>query len=175
MKVAVSATGDSLSSQVDPRLGRARFFIIYDLDRDSFEVVENTSAQASSGAGIQAASFLAEQGVEVVITGNIGPNAWRVFQEAGIKVYSGVAQVTVREAIQAFREGRLSPLQGPSVGAHFGMGGKFAFPQRNVPLREGFRRGLEQDLEELRKEVDSLKERVEMVDRKIEQLRKGGE
>jgi len=175
MKVAVSATGDSLDSQVDPRLGRARFFIVYDLDKDSFRAVENSFAQASSGAGIQVATFLANEGVEAVITGNVGPNAWRVFQEAGIKVYSGVAQVTVREAIQAFREGRLSPLQGPSVGAHFGMGGQFAFPREDVPLREGFHRGLEQNLEELRKEVDSLKERVEMVDRKIEQLRKGGE
>ncbi|WP_369017990.1 NifB/NifX family molybdenum-iron cluster-binding protein [Thermatribacter velox] len=174
MKVAVSATGDSLDSQVDPRLGRARFFIVYDLDKDSFRAVENSFAQASSGAGIQVATFLANEGVEAVITGNVGPNAWRVFQEAGIKVYSGISQVTVREAIQAFREGKLSPLQGPSVGAHFGMGGNFA-PPEDVPLGKGPSRGLDGDLEELRKEVNSLKERVEAVERKIEQLRKGGE
>ncbi len=171
MKVAISAAGASLDSPVDPRLGRARFFIIYELDDDSFRLVENNFAQASSGAGIQVTTFLVNEGVEAVITGNVGPNAYRVLQQAGVKVYPGAAG-TVREAIQAFKEGGLSAAQNPSVGAHFGVGGGFAPPQ-DAPLEEGFRKDLERDLEEFRKEVNSLQERLELVKKKIEHLKEG--
>lgn len=171
MKVAISATGDSLDSQIDPRLGRARFFIIYELDNDSFRVVENSFAQASSGAGIQATTFLANEGIEAVITGNVGPNAYRVLQQAGVKVYLG-ASGTVREAIQAFKEGRLSIAQNPSVGAHFGMGGS-SVPPQGTPLKEGFHGDLKKDLNEFRKEVNSLKERLEAVEEKIKRLKEG--
>ena len=41
MKVAISAKGNELSSQVDPRFGRAVYFIVYDTEDDSFEAISN--------------------------------------------------------------------------------------------------------------------------------------
>lgn len=123
MKICVTAAGSGLDARVDPRFGRCQYFTIVDPDTMEFESTENASIAASGGAGIQSAQFIANQGVEFVLTGNVGPNASTTLQAAGIKVIIGVSG-TVREAIEAYKNGKLQPpVAGPSVDAHFGMGG----------------------------------------------------
>jgi predicted Fe-Mo cluster-binding NifX family protein len=102
MKIAVSATGPSLDAEVDPRFGRCQYFIIVDPETMQFEAVENSSAMASGGAGISAAQMIAGKGVEAVLTGNCGPNAYQVLSPAGIKVISGVSG-KVQDAIQGYK------------------------------------------------------------------------
>lgn len=71
MKIAITAQGQDLSSQLDPRFGRAKLLIVVDTDTDRFEVHDNTvNLNASSGAGIQTAQNVANLGAEAVITGN---------------------------------------------------------------------------------------------------------
>ncbi len=123
MKVAVSAVGDSLDSSVDPRFGRCAYFVIVDTENLSFEAIPNTSLYAASGAGIQAAQTLASRGVEAVITGNVGPNAYRALAAAGIKVITG-ATGTVKEAVEKYKKGELREADSPTVGGHFGLGGR---------------------------------------------------
>ena len=74
----------------------------------SFEVLPNTSMNASSGAGIGAAQLIAERGVEAVLTGAVGPNATVVLSQTGIKMVTG-AQGSVRQAVEAFKSGSLKP------------------------------------------------------------------
>ena len=121
MKVAITSTGTSLDSNVDPRFGRCAYFIIYDIDSDTFEFIENTSRQAMGGAGIQAGQLMASKNVGAVITGNFGPNAFRVLEAAKIKMYSGVSG-TVREAIEKYKNGQLTEISAPDVSSRYGMG-----------------------------------------------------
>lgn len=121
MKIAVSATGPSLDAQVDPRFGRCQYFIIVDLDTTEFESIENSSAMASGGAGIAAAQMIAGKGVEAILTGNCGPNAYQVLSPAGIKVITGVSGM-VRDAVQDYKEGKLQASSQPNVDTHAGMG-----------------------------------------------------
>jgi len=124
MKVAITSTGTSLDSNVDPRFGRCAYFIIYDIDNDTFEFIENASRQAMGGAGIQAGQLMASKNVGAVITGNFGPNAFRVLEAAKIKMYSGVSG-TVREAIEKYKNGQLTEISTPDVSSHYGMGRNF--------------------------------------------------
>ena len=121
MKIAVSATGPSLDAEVDPRFGRCQYFLIVDPDTMQFEALENTGALASGGAGISTAQMIAGKGVEAVLTGNCGPNAFQVLSAAGIKVVTG-ASGRVQDAIQAYRSGHLQATSQPNVPGHFGMG-----------------------------------------------------
>ncbi|MGE5574458.1 MAG: NifB/NifX family molybdenum-iron cluster-binding protein [Bacteroidota bacterium] len=121
MKLAVTAQGIDLDSPMDPRFGRCQYFVIIDLDTEEFEAISNQSLMASGGAGIQSAQFLADRKVDAVITGNVGPNAERALQGAGIKVYT-MTSGTVREAVKAYKAGKLSTVSGATVGSHFGMG-----------------------------------------------------
>lgn len=121
MKIAVTSTGDTLDSQVDPRFGRAAYFLIVDNETLQFEAVLNDNAQAVGGAGVNAAQFVAQNGATVVLTGNCGPNAGRTLEAADVKLYTGVSG-TVKEAVQDFNSGKLTEANGPNVESHFGTG-----------------------------------------------------
>ena len=121
VKICITSTGTSLDSNVDPRFGRCPYFIIYDTDTDTFEAIDNAGRQAMGGAGIQAGQLIASKSVSAVITGNFGPNAYRVLQTAGIKTYSQVSG-TVKEAIEKYKNGQLTETSAPDVSSHYGMG-----------------------------------------------------
>ena len=123
MRVAVSSTGRDLDSAVDPRFGRCPYFIVVDTETMAFEAVPNTSIGAAHGAGIQAAQLVTSRGVKAVLTGNVGPNAFSALSAAGVQVATGAAG-TVRDAVERFKRGELSASGGPTVGGHFGLGGR---------------------------------------------------
>jgi len=88
MKIAVSATAGSLDAIVDPRFGRCAYFVIVEVEKNEIknaEAVQNPAATAIGGAGIQAAQLIASKGAKVLISGNIGPNAFSVLSGTGIK------------------------------------------------------------------------------------------
>jgi predicted Fe-Mo cluster-binding NifX family protein len=86
-----------------------------------FEAIPNNASGAMGGAGIQAAQTIAGKGVTVLITGNVGPNAFQALSAAGIKIVTG-AFGTVRESVEKFKRGELRETGAPTVGGHFGMG-----------------------------------------------------
>lgn len=107
MKVAVSALGPDLDSAVDDKFGRAMWFIVYDTDSGSFEAIDNASNRdAMKGAGFGAVETVSNAGAAAVITGHLGPNAFRVLGSLGIEGYVGSGK-TVRQAIEAFQAGSL--------------------------------------------------------------------
>ncbi len=119
MKIAVSAEGTDLNSRIDPRFGRAAYFIIIDTDtRQIVDVIDNRSAfDAAHGAGINAATVVAGSGAQAVLTGRVGPKAYAVLDAAGIKVISEQGG-TVAEALEAFLSGSVSPSGGPDGDGH---------------------------------------------------------
>jgi predicted Fe-Mo cluster-binding NifX family protein/ferredoxin len=121
MKIAVTSTGPNLDDKVEARFGRCAYFLIVDPDTMAFEAFENPNIASGGGAGLQSAQLMAERGVEIVLTGNCGPNAFQVFGAAGIQVIVGVSGI-VRKAIEKFKSGGFSSASAPSVASHFGMG-----------------------------------------------------
>ena len=119
MKIAVTSQGTDLDAAVDPRFGRARFFLVVDTDSGEAEVVDNaTNLNAAQGAGIQAARQVAELGVSAVLTGHVGPKAFATLRAAGVPVHTG-AQGTVREAVAAFKAGTLARAADATVEGHW--------------------------------------------------------
>jgi len=126
MKLAISATGKDLTASVDPRFGRASYFVIVDSESgDIVDVIDNLAAQdAAQGAGINAATLVANSGAKAVLTGQVGPKAFEVLRASGISIISNM-KGKVGEAVEQYRKGAISSTTegpGPSVGG-FGMGG----------------------------------------------------
>jgi predicted Fe-Mo cluster-binding NifX family protein len=118
-KVAVSASGPELDAGVDPRFGRAPYFLIVRPDTLEFEVLTNqANLRAAHGAGIQAAALVAKWGPAAVITGNCGPKAYQTLQAAGIPVILGISG-TVRDAVQQYSRGKLAPATAPNTMGHW--------------------------------------------------------
>ena len=123
MKICVTATVNSLDAQIDPRFGRCAYLVIVDSETMKFEAIPNIAAGATGGAGIQAAQTITSKGVKLLMTGNVGPKAFQALSAAGIEVVTGSYR-TVRDAVEKFKRGKLSKTGAPTVGGHFGMGGR---------------------------------------------------
>ena len=120
MKVVVTSQGPGLDSPVDPRFGRAKNFILVDLETGEFSVHDNTqNLNAAQGAGIQAGRTVVDLGVAAVITGNVGPKAFTTLQAGNVEVYPG-ASGTVREAVEKFKAGQLKGAEKANVEGHWG-------------------------------------------------------
>jgi len=120
MKLCVTSSGQSLEDSVDPRFGRCQYFIIVDSENMEFEAIQNPAISAGGGAGTQAGQLVAGKGAEVVLTGNVGPNAFSTLQAAGLKIIVGLSGNTVGQAIEGFKAGQYDYVNDPSVGAHHG-------------------------------------------------------
>lgn len=114
MKICVTSEGEGLDSAVDPRFGRCAYFMIVDTDTSEFEVLRNPNVSGTGGVGIQSGQLAAEKGVQAVLTGSIGPNAFRTLEGAGIGVVTGMSG-TVREAVDRYKRGEFNPSRGPNV------------------------------------------------------------
>jgi len=128
MKIAVTATEPSLDARMDPRFGRCPYFLVVETDDGSFEAVENQSVSLGGGAGIQSAQLMADKGVQTVLTGNCGPNAYQTLAAAGIAVIVGCGG-TVADVVEQFKAGQLNAASEPSVPGKFGLGGAASPPQ----------------------------------------------
>jgi predicted Fe-Mo cluster-binding NifX family protein len=118
MKIAITAQGKDLASEIDPRFGRAAHILIIDMEQNDVEVIDNSeNINAFKGAGIQAAALLSKKGAEALITGYCGPNAFKTLQAAGIKVVSDVTG-SVQDALEAFARGELTFSENANAEGH---------------------------------------------------------
>ena len=118
-KVCITAQGNNLDAEVDPRFGRCRYFIFVDTGTMEFEAVENPNADSSGGAGIQSGQLIADRGVKTVLTGNVGPNAFKTLDTGGVSIITGVSG-TVKEAVAKFVKGGMKTADSQTVDEHFG-------------------------------------------------------
>ncbi len=119
MKIAVTAQGNTITSQIDLRFGRAKVILVVDTETGETQAVDNIlNLNAAKGAGIQTGQNIANLGVDAVVTGNVGPNAFRTLQAAGIKIYL-VSNQTVAEAVEAFKAGSLKEIDNANVEGHW--------------------------------------------------------
>lgn len=118
MVIAVTAQGNDLQGEVDPRFGRAKHFLLVDSETMEFEVVENQqNLSLPQGAGIQAAQIVTNHRADVVLTGNCGPKAFKTLEAAGIEVVVNVSG-KIEDAIQAYLQGELRPAAAANVEGH---------------------------------------------------------
>jgi len=122
MIVAITAQGPSMDAPIEARFGRAPYYVFVDTETMNFDAIQNPNMAAGGGAGIQSAQLMADRNVKYILTGNCGPNAFRVFGAAGVQVIVGVSG-RVGDAVSRFKAGEFNVASQPNVESHFGMGG----------------------------------------------------
>ena len=122
MKIAISSTGKDLESEVDARFGRCSYFLIVNIENNEikdFKAIENTAKDQMGGAGISAGEIIAKQKVDAIITINLGPRAFSVFEQFGIRIYQGGGKL--REVIQKFLDKKLKEITNATGPQHKGI------------------------------------------------------
>jgi predicted Fe-Mo cluster-binding NifX family protein len=119
MKIAITSIDGTMEGMVDERFGRARTFVLYDLNTDSSETAGNAQQMnLAQGAGIQTAQNVVNLGAKAVISGHVGPKAFSVLQAGGVEVFTA-SNMTAADALSRYREGSLSKLTGADVKGHW--------------------------------------------------------
>jgi len=117
LNICITSSDRDLESEVDQTFGRARYFLFVDSETRETDVVENTPG--AHGAGVQAAQLLSERGANVLLTGNVGPNAYQGLKAAGVRVYIG-AKGTSKQALENYEAGDLLEATEPTGPGHGG-------------------------------------------------------
>ena len=119
MLIALTAQEESIESEVDSRFGRAKKFMIYDTDKETYFFIDNRqNLNSPQGAGIQSAQNVAETGADAVITGHCGPKAFKVLGAAGLQVYLGDG-LKLNDAVEKYKKNELDKISSADVEGHW--------------------------------------------------------
>ena len=114
MKVIITATNKTFDSPFNPRFGRSDYFILVDTENGEWEGFSNPAVNARGGAGPQAVQFIADKGVEAVVSGRYGPSAFTALEAAGINAYVYNGSGAVKDAVEQFKQGELENVTTPT-------------------------------------------------------------
>lgn len=126
MKVAITSHGNNLDSEVSPVFARCPYFIMANVEDGEIKTVSpvENPAMNQRGSGNLAAQFLVNQRVDTLISGAVGPNAFNIFKQVGIKIYK-LQSGSVQENLNLFVENKLDEIKtsgpaGSMAGRGFG-------------------------------------------------------
>lgn len=121
MKIAIPVDDNHMETNVCMSFGRAPYFLIYEIESGKSVFIENAAANSQGGAGIKAAQTVVDNKTDALLTPRCGENAAEVIQAANIKIYKTMNS-SLKESIDAFKDGKLSLLDEIHAGFH-GHGG----------------------------------------------------
>lgn len=112
MRIAVSTEECDFNKFIYAQFGRSPYFLFCDSEdpQTTGKYVVNPSLPESDSLGIITADFVAQEKAEALITGRLGRNALKVIQAMNIHAYTAPQTMTVKEAIIAWKEGRLAEI-----------------------------------------------------------------
>jgi len=122
MKVAIAANEATLDSRVAKRFGHAPFYLLIDTETNQVQVIENPDADHEHHHDDHhdhdddhaIIPHMAQQGVKVFITGNIGPHAFAIVQELDCRV-ALARGMSAAEALDQLENNQLKILTEPTV------------------------------------------------------------
>ncbi len=183
-KISVATQNGGLDDKVSSIFGRCQTFTIVETDEGEIknsEVIQNKYANERSGAGIQAASLVANSGAEAVIAGNFGPNVASVFSQSGIEMVPA-SNLSVRDAVNKYLKGEIEPVTQATTPAMSGSGGgRGRGGGRRMLSQQGSgsfsRREVERSSSQTGsgkpgEKIESLENRVNKLENLIEEIKK---
>jgi len=112
MKIVLSSQGNKKESLVDVRFGRCNYFAIYNVDKKSFDFVENTGKESNQGAGIAAAQVVLKLNAEALLTERLGPKAFKVLEASSMTLFK-CHGMSLEDAVDRFKKNSLTLIEEP--------------------------------------------------------------
>lgn len=108
MRIAIPTTGKrKLSNRVADTFSRAPTFTIVTLENleiKGIEVIENPASTIEQGAGPIAASIIKDHGVDLLISGEMGPGARTILEAFDIKIHKASIGKKVSEIVEDWKK-----------------------------------------------------------------------
>jgi predicted Fe-Mo cluster-binding NifX family protein len=114
MILMITSQGATLKSKPNQIYGRSLMFIKYETENDKWEAFMNPGVNEPGGASIAASQFVIDQHASAVISGNFGPNAFRLLEAAGIQMWTfDKSYESIEDVVEAYRNKKLTPFIHP--------------------------------------------------------------
>jgi predicted Fe-Mo cluster-binding NifX family protein len=107
-KVAIASEGDDLDAPVGTSLGMCSRFLLVDPDSLAFRTIVVTPKASPEELSVEAIRAVVTAGATVVVTPHVQPRCCRILFELGVDVAICPAHISVRQALEQFKEGRLA-------------------------------------------------------------------
>ena len=120
MITAIPATSNTEDSLVDARFGRAAWIALYNDSDDSWSFVENSiNLSAAQGAGIQTAKNVINRDANAMISCNVGPKAFNLLHDSGVKIYLCPQDSSIKDALKALQNNSLDLMDSANKDGHW--------------------------------------------------------
>jgi predicted Fe-Mo cluster-binding NifX family protein len=106
MKIAVAAIGREETSEVSPRSGRSKFYLIFNEKGNLLEAISNPFSRGGGGAGFGVAKMLADKDVDIVVGRQVGEHMDEILKMRGLKYceMTGTAKEVVARILAQGKE-----------------------------------------------------------------------
>lgn len=99
MKIAIAANENHIKAIIDPHFGRCNWFFLYDTESKKGEFVENPVRHMHEKAGAEAAGFLLDKEISLVVAGRFGSKVVDVFRTNKVQIVIPEKQQTIQHFI----------------------------------------------------------------------------
>ena len=72
MIVAITSTGNTIESSIDPRFGRCAFFVLYDTESKEIFFHKNPYKEVEEAAGVSVVDWLSQFSCSKIVSGEFG-------------------------------------------------------------------------------------------------------
>ena len=103
MKIAIPTSEGKLCAH----FGHCETFSFIDVDIETKNILNIKTQAPEDGVSCQCASWLAEQGVQIVLAGGIGGRPMMVLNQLGIEVITGCPEMDIEEIVNLFINNQL--------------------------------------------------------------------
>lgn len=104
MIVAITSTGNTLESLIDPRFGRCAFFAFYDTENQKIEFLLNTNKNAEEGAGPAAVQTVAIHKAVKIVSGDFGVKIKSLLNDLKIQMIIIKQEKTIKEIVDLLNQ-----------------------------------------------------------------------
>ncbi|MBU0635159.1 MAG: NifB/NifX family molybdenum-iron cluster-binding protein [Candidatus Omnitrophica bacterium] len=109
MKICIPIIeNNGLKSKVNAHFGSAPYFLIYDTEKETFEIIDNSDSRHMHGM-CHPLKALENKDIHAVVCGGMGARAVQKLNESGIRAYRASVG-TVEEIISIDKEGKLEEI-----------------------------------------------------------------
>ena len=114
MKIAIPTSDGKLCAH----FGHCESFTFADVNMDTKEILNLEEKVPEEGISCQSASWIAEQGTNVVLAGGMGGRPMMIFAQNGVQVVAGCPELPIKEIVDSYLNKTLVSGENSCGGGH---------------------------------------------------------
>ncbi len=114
MKIAIPTADEKLCGH----FGHCESFTFIDIDMEKKEILNIENKIPEEGISCQSASWISEQGTNMVLAGGMGGRPLAIFAQNGVKVITGCPELAITDIVKEFMNSTLTTGENRCGGEH---------------------------------------------------------